>query len=422
MKKYVFFAFGIQGLSGAPRYVNNKCRYLKEHGWEVDVFWCYNVSHAQLEHLVPFDKKEYIIHELLFFPCWFTIRQQRSVVERIAQQIGSAEQIVIESCSIHSGAWGELIAKRLKAKHINFVVAEKVMIKNKGTFDYCYAKLHRHEFFTINKAAVKQLFSQFVNIDHPEDYYWSASPGVEVEEYSFPSFDDMPKADFTITSFGRQKAYFLYMLSELRKFFSQHPDKNFNVFFLGDLKNEAEIRESLALDNVHLAICPQAVQVIPLQVFTQSDVIIATAGCAIIASRNGGKVISMDVNNNAPLGLFRYTTWDTNTDSGLYENHLSLMEWLQTLLIDKKEFVEMVDTRIPHYFDYQMQYATPPDGMYLDTANVNENITKNDKVWKCLIKIGLFCLVEILFFTKRKKRKNKQKQYYNNVTIQEIPT
>lgn len=408
MKKYVFLVKGIEDLTGAPRYVNNKCRYLKEQGWDVAVFWSYDVSLAQLEHLIPFDKKEYIVHELLFFPCWFTKRQQNKVIERIIHQIGQAEQIVIESNKLQLGAWGEMIAQRLNAKHINFVTTEKIKIHNKATFDFCYAKLQRHEFFTINKAAVAHIFSKFVSIDHPENFYWSASSGVEVEEYPFPAFDSLPHADYTITSFGRRKGYFPYMLSELRLFFSQYHDKKFNVFFLGDLNNETEIYESLSLDNVHTIIFPKAVEMIPLQVFTKSDVVIATAGCANIASKYGGKVISMDVNNNVPLGLLLYTTFDRNTYSGLYENHLSLSEWLQTLLIDKKEFPKMSDPRVPHSFDYQMQFVTAPDGYFLDSSNVKEKISKRDKLWVFLIKIGLWKLVENLYFAKvehtRKRR------------------
>ena len=406
MKKYVFLVKGIEDLTGAPRYVNNKCKLLKEQGWEVAVFWSYDVSPAQLEHLIPFDKKEYIIHELLFFPCWFTKRQQNRVVERIIRQIGPADQIVIESNKLQLGAWGEMIARRINAKHINFITTEHIKIHRKSTFEYCYAKLERNEFFTINQAAVQYIFSKYTTIQHPEKYYWSASPGVEVVEYEFDEFDKLPEADYTICHFGRAKGYFSYMLEELRSFISQYPQKTFNLFFLGDLTKTDEIREKLQLDNVSIVLHPAAVEVVPLQIFTKSDVVIATAGCAKLAARNGGKVIAMDVNNRFPLGLLRYTTLDSNTNSGKYENNKSLSEWMQSLLIDKDVYHEMEIQNTPHQFDFQMQFVTPPDGHYLDTTKVNEGITKNDKLWMLLIKIGLFSLVERMYFAKRKKKKN----------------
>lgn len=404
MRKYIFLVKGIDDLSGSPRYVNNKCRLLKEQGWEVMVFWNYDVSKVQLEHLLPFDNKEFIFHELNFYPAWFTKRKRTSVINKIAKRIGTADQIVIESNKLQLGAWGEMLAKKLHAKHINFVTTEHIKIHRKGTFDYCYAKLKRNEFFTINQAAAQYLFSDFLTIQHPENYYWSASPGVEVKEYVFAAFDGLPKADFTICHFGRTKGYFSYMLKELGSFILQHHDKSFNVFFLGDIDSIAGIRNSLSFPNVHLAFHP-AVEVVPLQVFTRSNAVIATAGCAKLAAMYGGKVIAMDVNSRYPLGLLRYTTLDSNTNSGKYENHKSLSEWLQSLLIDKKVYHEMETQNVPHRFDFQMQYVTTPDGKYFDTSYVNEGITKHDKLWIALCKMGLFPLVDRMYFSKRKKSK-----------------
>lgn len=402
MKKYVFLVKGIDDISGAPRYVNNKCRWLMEQGWEVFVFWSYDIDKVTLEYVVPFDNKDFIVHELQFYPQWFTKRQRNTVVERIANRIGQADQIVVESNKLQLGAWGELISNRLKAKHIVFVTSEKIKIKRKETFGYCYFKLLRNEFFTINSSAVKYIFSDFIEISDPDKYYWSASPGVEVEEHEFPPFDDLPSADYTICHFGRNKGYFPYMISQLQDFFTQYSNLRFNVFFLGDLTNASEVGRQLSFPNVHVAFHP-AVQVVPLQVFTRSDVIVATAGCAALASRKGGKVVSMDVNNNVPLGLLRYTTLDYNTNSGDNNDNLSLSDWLRILLIEKKVFQPIENNKTPHSFDYQMQYVTLPDGNYYDTTLVNEMLTKNDRLWGCLIKVGLFRLVEHFYFAKRRR-------------------
>ena len=408
MKKYVFLTRGIEGLSGNPRYVNNKCCWLEEHGWEVVVIWSYNVSKVNLRHIIRFDDKSYIFHELNFYPCWFTKQQRESIIKKILCRIGTAEQIVIESNKLQLGAWGEMIAERLNVKHINFVTTEHIKIHNRPTFDFCYAKLIRNEFFTINPSAVKHLFSNYTTLDHLENYYWSASQGVEIEEYDFASFDELPKADFTISHFGRTKGYFPYMLEELNHFISKHQEKSFNLFFLGDISNVEMIKETLPFSNVHV-VYHKAVNVIPLQMFTKSDVIIATAGCASLASKYGGKVISMNVNKNKPLGLMRYTTLDSNTDSGKYENHLSLSEWLTTLLIEKKEFTKMENDWVSHSFDYQMQFVTRPDGCYHDSSNVREKITKNDHLWILLIKIGLFRLVDYLYFSNRNNHNKNSK-------------
>ena len=401
MKKYVFITQSISGITGNQRYVNNKCKYLRENGWEVIVLWDYNITPVQLENVKCFDDIKYIHHELKFYPSWFTERGRNKVLDKLVTIIGEADQIVIESNKLELGAWGELLAKRLQCKHINFVTTEKLKIRNKSTFDFCYTKLQKSEFFTITESAVRHLFSNFCTIEHPENYYWSAMPGVEVKEYSFPVFDNMPKADYTIASFGRRKGYFPYMLKELNQFFSQHLDKSFNVFFLGGLSDENEIQCNLTSNNINLVIYPEEVKIVPQQIFTKSDVVIASAGCAWLSANNGCKTISMDVNRKVPLGLLLYTTLESNTYSGKYQNDKSLSEWLKTLLIDKVEIEPMQEKLVQHGFDYQMQFIKNCDYNYIDSTKVKERITHYDGLCSLLVKVGLFHLVEYIYFNKR---------------------
>ena len=97
MKKYVFLTQSISGITGNQRYVNNKCKLLRENGWEVVVLWDYNISPVQLEHVKCFDNEKYIHHELKFYPYWFSRRGRNKVIDKLAAIIGDADQIVIES-------------------------------------------------------------------------------------------------------------------------------------------------------------------------------------------------------------------------------------------------------------------------------------------------------------------------------------
>lgn len=407
VKKYIFLVKGIDGLSGGPRYVNNKCRFLREHGWDVQVIWTYDFESVQLAHVMPFDNPEHIFHELQFYPCWFTKKQRKSIIDRIIAVVGGGDQIVVESNKLQLGAWGEMLAERLGAKHLCFVTTEKIKIKNKRTFDFYYSKLKRNEFFTIHEAAVKFLFSGFVEIEHPERYFWSALQDVDVEEYPFPVFDNMPKADYVITHFGRTKAYFNYMLDEIKHFVAQNQQKTINLFFLGEVGEQGNIEKAFdRCGNRVRVFSHPAVKVVPQQVFLQSDVIIATAGCAWIATNGGGKVISMDVNRNVPLGLMGYTTFDCNTWSGMYEkeNNRSLSDWLQALLIENKSFQKSNTPNYIHDFDYQMQYVTTSDGVYFDTKYVRERATNHDAFLMLMTKLGLFKMVDRMFFSRKTKR------------------
>lgn len=400
MKKYVFLTQSISGITGNQRYVNNKCRWLCQNGWDVIVFWNYNVSPVELEHVKCFDKKEYIYHELKFYPSWFNNVGRKKVLCRLASIIGQADQIVIESNKLELAAWGELLAHKLHCKHVAFVTTEGISICNKDTFDYCYAKLLRHEFFNINSAVVSNFFSNFINIDNPEEYYWSATQGVEVDEYSFPVFDQLPHADYTITHFGRNKEYIPYLLSEFSSFFASHPEKTFNCFFLGDSIQQNVVKDLLSLSNVKVAFHPN-VTVIPKQVFNNSDIVFATAGCVTLASDYNPFVISMDVNTNEPLGLYKHTTLDTNTFSGKYKNDRSIFQWLESILIKRDKYPLLEDQRVVHSFDYQIKAVDQCDYQYIDSTKVEEPMTRHDRLYAFLVKIGLFRIVEYFYFKRR---------------------
>ena len=402
MKKYVFLTQSISGITGNQRYVNNKCKLLRENGWEVIVLWNLNIAPVELEHVKCFDNKKYIHHELKFYPSWFSERGRNKVLDKLVSVIGDADQIVIESNKLELGAWGELLAQKLHCKHINYVTTEGLSIRNQSTFDYCYAKLLKNEFFNINPSSVIRFFSNFTTIEFPENHFWNASTSssVDVEEYSFPAFDDLPKADYTITHFGRYKKYIPKLISELNSFTTIHSDKHFNIFFLGNGFQQDVIRDSLEKSNVHVAFHSE-VTVIPKQIFEKSDVIVATAGCASLASLYMPNAIAMDVRTMEPLGLHRRTTWDSNASSGRYDNNKSIFQWLDSLLINKESYPLLERPIVPHGFDYQMQFVDQCDYTYFDTTKVKERMTQHDGLYEFLVKMGLSCVVEYFYFKRR---------------------
>lgn len=399
-KKYVLLTRGITGLSGNPRYVNFKCKYLKENGWDVVVIWSHNIGNLELEHVKPFANN--VIHELQFFPSWFNRFDQNKVVDKMMEIIGSAGKIVIESNKLQLAAWGELLAKKLNVKHVSFITTEGICINNKSSFDFYYAKLKRNEFFCISPSMVRKMFSKYLPEIEAEKYYWSASNGVEVRDVSFPEFDNLPLADYTISHFGRHKSYFPNMIKELGLFVNNHLNKRFNIFFLGDVGNEDDIKNGLNMDNVTLVFSPP-LEIIPESFIKKSDIIIGTAGCAHIVQRNGGKVLSMCIDDNEPLGLLGCTTLDSNVRSGKYDNPYSVSKWLEKTLIEGKHFETLADTHVSHSFDYQMQFFTEPDGVYIDSRKVDEKLSAHDKLWSTCMRLGFSKPLVELFFIKNRK-------------------
>lgn len=400
MKTYLILTRSITGLSGNPRYVNNKCKLLKEAGWNPIVVWNYNSGNIELEHVKPF--KQNVLHELQFFPCWYSKIVQESILKKIINIIDCNDELIIESNKLQLAAWGELLAKRCNAKHIIFITSEGIKLENRSSFDFFYRKLLKKELFTINEGSVQKLFQKFITIKEPEKYCWAAAPGVEVQEKTFPQFDQMPPSDYVISHFGRYKPYFKEMVNEIKSFITQNPSYSFNLFFLGDVsKSECDLVQIFTgVRNVNVFVHPP-MSIIPQIFFKKSHLVIATAGCASIAWQNKSKVISMDVQTHKPLGLLGYTTLDTNVDSKRFDNKFSLSEWLEKILIEKISFRELSNIPRKQYFDSQIKYFTPSDGVYINSEDVEEKITQNDKLLKYISKIGFYKLVNFLFYYKR---------------------
>ena len=397
-KKYIFLTFGIGGYSGNPRYINHKCDYLKSQGWDVQVIAYHQGSEVALKNLRPF--KDLIIPEFAFYPSWYNPIKRQRLLNKLASIVGLSEQMVIESTTLSMTVWGELLAKKLNAKHIVFITDEGIVVKNEPAYKFLMSKAQRKEFFSINVPCIRSIFSKFKEIENPEDYHWNAYGGAEVEKYPFPSFDELPEADYTITHFGRIKKYFPYMIDQLKAFLESHKDKAFNIYFLGNLAGqEDELREQFNLDNVHF-VYQDEVPVIPVQVIEKSDIVIACAGCANLVKNNGGKAISMDVNTNLPLGLIGYTTLDDNSFSGDYPpNDKSLSQWLEDILIERHEYQKLQwSTAIYKGFDYQLRFVTPKDGVYLDVSGVEEKKLSHNKIGKAAMWLGLYNVVAKFYF------------------------
>lgn len=400
MRAYLILTRSITGLSGNPRYVNNKCKLLKESGWKPIVIWNYNSGEIELEHVKSF--RNNVLHELQFFPCWYSKRVQDGILNQMMDIVGCVDELVIESNKLQLAAWGELFAKKYKIKHVIFITSEGVVLRNKASFDFFYSKLRKGEFFAINEGSVRNLFKNFTDIENPRNYCWSASPGVEVQDIPFLAFEKLPPSDYTISHFGRYKSYFPKMLEEIKQFVSQYQDKSFNLFFLGDVSDLSCYLKDffMGLHNVRVFVHPPLL-IIPKCFFEKSHIVIATAGCASIARFNNAKVISMDVKTFKPLGLLGYTTLDTNADSLRYNNKLSLSEWLYSVLIKKDSYQEIMSNQSRCYFDSQMKYFDNKDDVYIDCENVDEPITKYDRILKIISKAGWYKVVNFMYYRKR---------------------
>jgi hypothetical protein len=393
MGTYIFLANTLGGVSGGPIYVRNKARFLKTKGWNVIAYDNTQVWNKPIveRELAQFSKNRY--SEMLFPPSWFPSSKKDIIIKRIIDTIPYAEDnvYVVESLQIVLSLWGEIIAKQLNAKHIIFDINENDVVKNESIFEYLYFKYERQELFCISEKAMVNLFSNFKVINNPGQHYWSAGVFNDVvEDHAIDSL--ITKADFTVGYFGRWKRFVPYVNMELATFCKRHPTVRINYVLLGITNDQFSICNFEKPSNLNV-ICLGVNSPLPSAFFNRANVVVASAGCAAIAYRQGAKVISMQVDaDDKPLGFLGCTTNATSYSFGFIHENRSLLE-----LLEDSYNGNTIDTGIldcqhlfinPKDYDFQLGFINGTKDYY-NTNIIKFITTGKQKLQKCLVGIGM---------------------------------
>jgi len=337
--KYVILTYSMAGLSGAPSYVSNKVKWLKERGVEtivIDHFGGLNPDRGiVIENLFPYSDNRML--ELFFPPSYYSNRQKSMILTRICNIIGSADDYVIESNSMRVALWGELLAEKLHAKHLVLCLSEHMSIQSKEEFLFWDYKLNRRELFTIKPQTIQNMFKGYraISDDEAQNAFFAASMGIMPEDVPMPELDDLTEAKYKILSFGRYKPYFDNMVKGVVEFSEKHSEDSVNFLIMGDVALPPQTEKLLeSARNLYVKFIPSK-RPVPKAVFDYSDVVIATAGCANLSYKTGAKTISMDVNTCLPLGVMGYTTIDSVYSSNKEQPHYDVCNLLEDVLVHR---------------------------------------------------------------------------------------
>ena len=363
MKTYIFLTHAFHGYTGGPSYVRNKKIWLENHGWKVIGFDLFPKREGEndinFKELKEF--RDNRLEELQIHPSWFSCRTRETVLNRILNQIDlNSEQIVIESNTQTEAEWGELLANKINAKHLIYLIGENVYLKTKEEFDFFYFKKERGELFSISRQAFQLFFKPFITVNDEDTMYWNAMSSIEPQEISVPELDKIQQADYNICHFGREKNYLSYVIPQLETFVNLFPARRFNIIFFGTEQLCKYNTDKLSsFNNVHLYFIKSYFP-IPKKIFKISDVVIATAGCARIAFGEEATTVSMNVETNVPLGILGYTTNNISYSSDQYpDSKLELSEILSDILIEQKYKNEEPSIKLEERkngYNYQMSF------------------------------------------------------------------
>ncbi len=305
MKTYVFIFRRICEIGGAEQYLYNKSRYLESEGWRVFVF-----SGREGRILINgFEKYVKDIYPALTYaPECYSQKEVRKTVDCIVERIGDCggDQCIIESDAVNRSVWAELVAKRLGAKHLAFILQEKHGYDTE-TKKFLRFKYDRHELAGITVQSINQILGD-ETIERRPDTKISAHCTNVVEECEDKISPQLtPNADYTFGSLGRlEKPCVPAILKGFENFFTSHPDKTFNLVLIGGAVTEVkivQIRKRLQVfKNVNLIITGNMYP-IPKSLLNNIDVFVSTAGSAGVTYRSKRPTVRVHPVTGEPVGI-----------------------------------------------------------------------------------------------------------------------
>jgi len=396
MNLYVFLTHTIGGTFGGPLYVRNKLNWLKSKGYKVIVFDSTGRKNLKIQYEEFKIYKNNRIKELFYSPFVFSNKRRHSIIKRVVNTIVSSENatniIIVESNTFILAEWGELISKRLKAKHIVYLIGENLIINDLKTYSFLYFKYSRSELFSISSKAFELLWSNFFRVNNPDNYYWTANCLNDVKDLPCQAIDSIDKRGFLICHFGRFKNYFPDMFKEVNKFAIQNLETDIIFLLVGVESLTSQLKIQITSKNVK-TVCVPSISPIPQSIFKKSDVIIAVSGCSLIAYNEDAKVITYDVNTLKPLGVLGYTTSDINYSTDMTnDEHLNLSDILNDVLVlckynNIKPFLKGKERKL---YDYQLSKAAiPSDQNFYPFHLYNRRGRISSFILKVFIKMGL---------------------------------
>lgn len=376
MKKYIFLGQSILGNGGGQIYLLNKKKFLESIGYDVSIY------SYQIDGEVMFE--DFSIYKPLIFPefqfglSYFRKHQIQKIQKQVISHVDKAqyEEIVVESNWIGSAEWGELIASKLKAKHVIYLLSEHNCL---GTsFNFLHYKHSKKEISAISETVIREIFDGVSNFSLNE--YSVISAGVFSLSYpqkiacsELESILNNNNADYVISYFGRLEKLKIKYVAEIQELAYKYNGYKFLFIAMG-FNDTVEINkyQSVATytpKNLDIRFVKMQA-VLPEQFFSVSDVIVASAGCAVISSINNKITISMEVNAEKPIGLLGITTKQSTFSENCSEK--SLCELLEDVLIKKhynKKDIDMSHISSIHINAKKLflDYIKPSnDGSYYD--------------------------------------------------------
>ena len=310
MKKYIIITPSISRYGGSKLYTKNKKEFMQSQGWEVYVFSAWNTD-IRIPGLEPYENMGF--PEIVKPICLYSKRFVQSKLSYMADIVGEFEECVIETHEVASTTWGEMLAEKLKAKHLMYLLAENVKSEARRFRELGKFKLDRGEFRSSHAETIMRFFEEGqYTLEQSRQYNLKCLLNIGLEDDRPSAFeDDIDSSKLVIGVFSRlDKKCIPNTFQELKKFFQNHAQIQGQVVVIGNGDNytEKDIREAFAgVTNVEFVFTGNLTPV-PTGLIHKIDLAFSLAGCATLLRQCHCVTVTIDATDYGVIGLFGINT------------------------------------------------------------------------------------------------------------------
>lgn len=318
-KAYLIITPSISNLGGAQLYVLRRAKYLIYNGYSVKVL----VSNHNSTNFIL--EKQFASIPVLFLSelqnpiSFYTQKKLDDLIQKVKFFLDYSHNGIIETSSLETSIWGELIGSKFNWKHILYLLAEPRIdhfIYYPG-YDFFQYKLARGEFFGTSEYTLPLIFGRPV-IKEKNNFVNVPFDPKELSGKSDPPIDTMKidQESFIIGTITRlEKPYLKPFIESCIRFADQHKERKITLIIAGGSENTKlfnqlkETYNNYSLRKSNLVILFTGyIKTLGRDFFRKLDVFVGMGTASINAISQGCATLNMDPDTDKCSGIFGIDT------------------------------------------------------------------------------------------------------------------